>query len=209
MLNDVTPTPEKPLATRLDLGWRKWVLVAVIAVYVMTLFLPYAAGTPGWQVLSFTEPADTHIALAERVFTLVSFASLVVFSVLALALRHTSPAMVAWLTACIGLATALLGTWMRQTGTAGGSTGAGMYLAIVCLVVAVPILTSAWLRRDEEQTRYEETRRANPEANPVADVQSAATQAHSHADSAQDVPAHLVDDRRAQARECHQNSKSE
>ena len=84
-----------------------------------------------------------------------------------------------------------------------------MYLAIVCLVIAVPVLTSAWLRRDPEQERYEQARRENPEANPVADVQSAATQAHSHADSAQDVPAHLVDDRRAQARERHQNSKSE
>ena len=61
---------------------------------------------------------------------------------------------------------------MRQTGTAGGSTGAGMYLAIVCLVIAVPVLTSAWLRRDPEQERYEQARRENPEANPVADVQS-------------------------------------
>ncbi|KAA8740980.1 hypothetical protein CJ203_07075 [Corynebacterium tuscaniense] len=209
MLNGATLTPEKPLATRLDLGWRKWVLVAVIGVYVVTLFLPYAAGIPGWQVLSFTEPAEAHIALAERVFTLVSFASLVVFSVLALVLRHTSPAMVAWMTGCVSLAAALLGTWMRQTGTAGGSTGAGMYLAIVCLIVAVPILTSAWLRRDPEQTRYEELRRANPEANPVADVQTAATRAHTHADSTPEVPAHLVDDRRAQARERHQNSKGE
>ena len=209
MLNDDTPTPEKHLATRLDLGWRAWVLAAVAAVYVVTLFMPYAAGIPGWQMLTFTEPADAHIALAERVFTLVSFASLVVFSVLALVLRHTSPAMLAWMTGGIGLGAALLGTWMRQTGTAGGSTGAVMYLAIVCLVIAVPVLTSAWLRRDPEQERYEQARRENPEANPVADVQSAATQAHSHAGSAQDLPAHLIDDRRAQARERHQGKQKQ
>lgn len=84
-----------------------------------------------------------------------------------------------------------------------------MYLAIVCLVIAVPVLTSAWLRRDPEQERYEQARRENPEANPVADVQSAATQAHSHAGSAQDLPAHLIDDRRAQARERHQGKQKQ
>lgn len=184
---------EKQVASRLDLGALRWVLVGAVVVYVATLFMPYAAGVPGWRVLTFTEPNDTPVALAERVFTVLSFASLAVCSVIAVAAKRTAAAMLAWMFGCVGLVMALLGTWMRQTGNAGGSTGIGMYVAIVCLVVAVPVLTAAWLRRDPEQARLAQLRRDTPEHNPVADAQARASRAQ----------AEIVDDRRARARQRH------
>lgn len=194
---------EKRTADALDLGARRWVLAAAVAVYAVSLLLPFAGDAAGWQVLTFTEPAELPIAIGERAFALLSFLCLVVFTLPVVVVQRTAFAMLAWMTGCVALVMALLGLWLRQTGATGASTGVGMYLAIAALVVAVPILTGAWMRRTPEQQRLEEQRRAQTEFNPVAEVQTDAAQ---QAVRRTDGSAGIVDDRRQRARERHRQA---
>ena len=177
MLDDATPNPdlaslEKQRAGTVDLGARRWVLAAAAAVYAASLFLPFAGDAAGWQMLTFTEPDGVDVAIGERVFALLSFLCLAVFTLLLVIMRRTTFALFAWMAGCVSLVAALLGLWLRQTGNTADSTGAGMYLAIAGVIVAVPLLTAAWMRRDPEQQKMEALRREHTDFNPVAEAQA-------------------------------------
>lgn len=213
-LNDAsTLTPqeltalERQSANRLDLGAQRWALLALVVVYVLALFLPFAGDANGWQIVSFGEPEHIQTAVTERAFALLSFITLPILTTATVASQRTVFAMLAWMTGSVTLVAALLGLWLRQTGSAadaGVTTGGGMYLAIFCVLAAVPFLAAAWLRRDPEQQRLEALRRENTEFNPVAEVQTdAAQQAVRRTDGAEGI----VDDRRQRAAERHRRSK--
>lgn len=197
---------EKHSADPLDLGWHRWLLVGAIVVYVVSLFLPFAGDTTGLQMLTFTEADGMSIAVTERLFTVLSFLCLVVFTLLTVILRRTSLALLAWMAGCVALVMALLGLWLRQTSSAaaaGVTSGAGIYVAILAVIVAIPVLSVAWMRRTPEQKRLEEQRREQTEFNPVADLQTdAATQAVRRTDGAGSI----VDDRRQRAAQRHRQT---
>lgn len=187
---------EKQSADNIDLGVRRWVLAASIVLFIVALILPFAGDAAGWQMLTFTEPDDINVAVGERVFTVLSFVCLVVFTLLLVITQRTKFALFAWMAGCVSLVAALLGLWLRQTGTSGDTTGAGMYLAIACVIVAVPLLTAAWMHRDPRQQEMEALRREQTDFNPVAEVQAdAGHQSVRHAENAET----LIDDRRARA----------
>lgn len=209
MLDDATSNPdlaslEKQRAGTVDLGARRWVLAAAVAVYVVSLILPFAGDAAGWQMLTFTEPDGIDVAIGERAFALLSFLCLAVFTLLLVIARRTTFALFAWMAGCVSLVAALLGLWLRQTGTTGDSTGAGMYLAIACVVVAVPLLTAAWMRRDPEQQKMEALRREQTDFNPVAEAQADA--GHQSVRRAEDADT-LIDDRRARAAQRHRRDQ--
>lgn len=197
---------EKQRAGTVDLGARRWVLAALVALYVLALLLPFAGDAAGWRMLTFTEPETVDVAIGERVFAVLSFVCLPVFTLLLVIMRRTSLALFAWMAGCVSLVAALLGLWLRQTGSTGDSTGAGMYLAIACVLVAVPFLTAAWTRRDPEQQKMEALRREQTDFNPVAEAQAAAgKQSVRRAEDA----GKLIDDRRARAAERHRLARED
>lgn len=209
MLDDATPNPdlaslEKQRAGTVDLGARRWVLAAAAAVYAVSLILPFAGEAAGWQMLAFAEPDGVDVAIGERVFALLSFLCLAVFTLLLVIMRRTTFALFAWMAGCVSLVAALLGLWLRQTGSTADSTGAGMYLAIACVIVAVPLLTAAWMRRDPEQQKMEALRREHTDFNPVAEAQAdAGRQSVRRAENA----GTLIDDRRARAVQRHRRDE--
>lgn len=211
MTQRTTATPdlaalEKQRAGTVDLGARRWVLAALVALYVLALLLPFAGDASGWRMLTFTEPETVDVAIGERVFVVLSFVCLPVFTLLLVIMRRTSLALFAWMAGCVSLVAALLGLWLRQTGSTGDSTGAGMYLAIACVLVAVPFLTAAWTRRDPEQQKMEALRREQTDFNPVAEAQAAAgKQSVRRAENA----GQLIDDRRARAAERHRRARED
>ncbi len=209
MLDDATPNPdlaslEKQRAGTVDLGTGRWVLAAAVAVYAVSLILPFAGDSAGWQMLTFTEPDSVDVAIGERVFVLLSFLCLAVFTLLLVIMRRTTFALFAWMAGCVSLVAALLGLWLRQTGSTGDSTGPGMYLAIACVIVAVPILTVAWMRRNPEQQQMEALRREQTDFNPVAEAQADA--GRQSVRRAQDAGT-LIDDRRARAAQRHRRDE--
>lgn len=211
MTQRTTATPnlaalEKQRAGTVDLGARRWVLAALVALYVLALLLPFAGDASGWRMLTFTEPETVDVAIGERVFVVLSFVCLPVFTLLLVIMRRTSLALFAWMAGCVSLVAALLGLWLRQTGSTGDSTGAGMYLAIACVLVAVPFLTTAWMRRDAEQQKMEALRREQTDFNPVAEAQAAAGQQSVR--RAEDA-GQLIDDRRARAAERHRLARED
>lgn len=197
---------EKQRAGTVDLGGRRWLLAALIALYVLALTLPFAGDTAGWRVLTFTESDTFDVAIGERVFAVLSFVCLPVFTLLLVIMRRTVFALFAWMAGCVSLVAALLGLWLRQTGSTGAATGAGMYLAIACVLVAVPFLTAAWTRRDPEQQEMEALRREQTEFNPVAEAQAAA--GHQSVRRAEDAGT-LIDDRRARAAQRHRRARGD
>lgn len=207
MLDDATgydlAALEKDRAGKLDLGARRWGLAAVVAVYVAALLLPFAGDVAGWRMLTFTEPGTVGVSIGERVFAILSFVCLPVFTLLMAVTQRTAFALFAWMAGCVSLVAALLGLWLRQTGDTGDATGAGMYLAVSCVVVAVPLLTAAWTRRDPEQQKMEALRRERTDFNPVAEAQEAA--GHQSVRRAEDAGP-LIDDRRARASERHRRA---
>lgn len=209
MLDDATATPdlaslEKQRAGTVDLGSRRWLLAVLVVIYLVALFLPFAGNAAGWRMLTFAEPDTVNVSIGERVFVILSFVCLPVFTLLLAATRRTAFALFAWMAGCVSLVAALLGLWLRQTGATGESTGAGMFLAIACVVVAVPFLTAAWMRRDPEQQKLETLRREQTDFNPVAEAQASAV--HQSVRRARDA-GELIDDRRARAAERHRRAQ--
>lgn len=191
---------EKESAGRLEMGVNRWVVASISVLYLVALFLPFVGDVPGWRLLTFTEPDGFLIAVTERLFTLLSFLCLAVFSLLMVVTQRTVFAMLAWMAGSVGVVMALLGLWLRQTSSTGVSTGEGFYIAIFALLAAIPALSIAWMRRTPEQKRIEELRRERTEFNPVAEVQTdAAQQAVRRSDGGE----HIIDDRRKRAAERH------
>lgn len=180
---------------RLELGSTRWVLAGAVAVYALALFLPFAGGVAGWQVLAFSDAAaSVQTKLTEYLFTVLSFIGLGVLTTVAVATRRFPVAALGWMVTTVSLFISILALWLRRTSTAfdaGYHHGPGIYLAIVAVAVAVFAYIPVVLRRDgAEGTRgerddvalaqQEATRRAADEENPL-----------------------LIDDRRARAAERH------
>ena len=74
-------TLEKEAARELELGDKKWFLIAGGVLFLLSLFLPHIRGVMGYQVLTQTDvAADAGITLAEYVFYYLGMIGVVIFS---------------------------------------------------------------------------------------------------------------------------------
>lgn len=165
---------EKDAAKTLELGDKKWYLIAAVALYVIALVLPHIRGVAGWQVLFLTDTAaDAGIRLAEYVFYVLGAIGVFLFSLGTVTLKRTWMAWVAWIFSCVTVVYALLATWMRQTSTGTDDTFVhiGMILATVAAISAVWGLSGLIMARSERQWEIVDMRAANDELDTVTATQ--------------------------------------
>lgn len=189
---------EKTAAAEVAMGAKRWVLAACAAVYLVALFLPFAGGVSGWQILAVTEASrGAQTTLTEYLFVWVSFLGLGVLTSLAVALRRFTVAVPAWMVTTVSLVFSVLGIWLRNQSAPGTGRGAGYYLAALAVLVAVFTLFAVILSRSDEQVAAAAEYARAQEADDVALAQRSATK------QAQRENPLLVDDRRARAAERH------
>lgn len=165
---------EKDAAKTLELGSKKWYLIAAVALYVVSLALPHVRGVAGWQVLFLTDTAsDAGIRLAEYVFYILGAIGVFLFSLGTVTLKRTWMAWVAWFFSCVTLVYAVLAIWMRQTTTNTDNTfvNIGMMVATVAAIAAVWGLSNTILARSERQWELVEMRAAHEDVDSVAATQ--------------------------------------
>lgn len=189
---------EKTAAAEVAMGAKRWVLAACAALYLVALFLPFAGGVSGWQILAVTEASrGAQTTLTEYLFVWVSFLGLGVLTSLAVALRRFTVAVPAWMVTTVSLVFSVLGIWLRNQSAPGTGRGVGYYLAAVAVLVAVFTLFAVILSRSDEQVAAAAEHARAQEADDVALAQRSATK------QAQRENPLLVDDRRARAAERH------
>lgn len=193
------------IPTTLDQPGIRQLLISLVGVYLVTIAMPWIGDARGWEILFFAEPDSIQTTVTERGFALLGAVCIVLTAITA-ATKRIVFSMLAWAFGSVALVAALLGLWLRQTGTAaqhGITTGIGFYLAIAVVLIAVPALLIAWTKRTPEQKAAEQLRRERTEFSPVAEVQTdAAKQAIRRTDGAQGI----IDDRRARAAERHKKN---
>lgn len=117
--SDQLAREERAAASTVDLGATRWVLIAAVVVYLIALFLPFAGGVPGWQILTFTDAAaEVQTKLTEYVFTVMSFIGLAVLTTLVLATRRFPFAAAGWMFTTVSFLVSILAIWLRRTSTA-------------------------------------------------------------------------------------------
>lgn len=187
---------EKATASTVDMGVRRWVLAGSALVYLFALFLPFAGDASGWQVVASTEAAQVaQTTVTEYLFVWFSLAGLGVLTTLAVAFRRFPLTVLAWAVTTISLVLSILGIWLRNSGGIDINRGAGYYLAMFAVVVAVFTIFPLFLNRSEEHLAVAKQRAAAQELDNIAMAQRSASAEH-------DNPL-FVDDRRARAAERH------
>ncbi|SDL78183.1 hypothetical protein SAMN04488535_0762 [Corynebacterium mycetoides] len=206
--SDQLAREERAAASTVDLGATRWVLIAAVVVYLIALFLPFAGGVPGWQILTFTDAAaEVQTKLTEYVFTVMSFIGLAVLTTLVLATRRFPFAAAGWMFTTVSFLVSILAIWLRRTSTAydlGYHHGPGIYLAILAAGVAVFAYIPVVLRHTDRQAEITQRRLALDERDDVARAQAAATR-----EAVTRENPLLIDDRRARAAERHKKYREE
>ncbi len=187
---------EKDTASTVEMGARRWVLAACVVAYLIALFLPFAGGASGWQVVGSTAAAEqAQTTLTEYLFAWFSLAGLGILTTLAVALRRFPLTVMAWAVTTVSLVLSVLGIWLRNSGGIDINRGAGYYLAMLAVAVAVFTIFPVFLNRSDEHLSVARQRAAAQETDAIANAQRSASAAHEN-------PL-LVDDRRARAAERH------
>ena len=190
---------EKKAASSVDMGVKRWVLAAAVAIYVVALFLPFVGGASLWQVLAATDAAkDAQTAITEYAFAWISFIGVGVLTTLAVATQRFALAVPAWMVTTVSLVYSVLGIWLRNSNASGISRGPGYYLVVLAVVIVVFTVFPLILSRNEEQAAVAKQRAEAQGKDEVALAQRAATRE-------QENPL-LIDDRRARAAERHRKS---
>ena len=188
---------EMEAAKTLELGDKKWYLLAAVALYVISLALPHIRGVAGWQVLFFTDTAsEAGIRLAEYVFYVLGAIGVFFFTLGALTLKRMWMAWVAWIFSCVTLVYAVLAAWMRQTSTSTDNTFVhiGMLVATVAAIAAVWGLSTTILARSDHQLDVARMRAENTELSAVESAQKDLLRQQQNDPETNPL---LVDDRRA------------
>ncbi len=194
---------EREASKSVELGASRWVLLGCAAVYLLSLFLPFAGEASGWQMLAATSEANgAQTKVTEYLFVWLSFAGVGVLTPLVAATRRFALAAPTWMITTISLILSVLAIWLRRTSSsydAGLHHGAGIYLAIAAVAVTVFAYVPVVLGRSGMQEEIAE-RRAQAEGHD--DVALAQESAAQKARTGEGNPL-LVDDRRARAAERH------
>ncbi|MBC3185384.1 hypothetical protein H7347_02120 [Corynebacterium sp. zg-331] len=201
---------EREAASRLWLGTPGYALLGAFVFYVASLFLPQVTGVAGYQVVFATDTAaQAGVKITEYIFAICAFLGLGVCTALALVLRRTVWALVAWMLCTVAAVEALLALWLRQTRSGSEeatSAGVGMYLAIGAVLVAVVVYSRIALRRSPEQERIAQARAEVEDLDEVSYAQRTALVKQQQRGE-QHNPL-LVDDRRARAAHRAEHTRS-
>ena len=190
---------EKKAASTVDMGVKRWVLAAAVAIYVVALFLPFVGGASLWQALAVTDAAkDAQTAFTEYVFAWISLIGVGVLTTLAVVTQRFALAVPAWMVTTVSLVYSVLGIWLRNSNASGISRGPGYYLVLLAVVIVVFTVFLLILSRNEEQVAVAKQRAEAQDKDEVALAQRAATME-------QENPL-LIDDRRARAAERHRKT---
>jgi len=190
---------EKKAASTVDMGAKRWVLAAAVAVYLVALFLPFVGGASLWQALAATDAAkDAQTAITEYVFAWISLIGVGVLTTLAVATQRFALAVPAWMVTTVSLVYSVLGIWLRNSNASGINRGPGYYLVLLAVVIVVFTVFPLILSRNEEQAAVARKRAEAQGKDEVALAQRAATRE-------QENPL-LIDDRRARAAERHRKT---
>lgn len=192
---------EREASKSVDLGASRWVLLGCVVVYLVALFLPFAADASGWQVLVPGEASrQAQVKVTEHLFVWFSFLGLAVLTSLVVATKRFALAAPGWMATTIALILSLLAVWLRRSSAtydAGLHHGPGIYLAIAAVAVAVFAYIPVVVRRTPAQRELAERLRNADQYDDVARAQASAAISRG-----EDNPL-LVDDRRARATERH------
>ena len=190
---------EKKAASTVDMGAKRWVLAAAVAIFLVALFLPFVGGASLWQVLAATDAAeDAQTAITEYVFAWISLIGVGILTTLAVATQRFALAVPAWMVTTVSLVYSVLGIWLRNSNASGISRGPGYYLVLLAVVIVVCTVFPLILSRNEEQAAVARKRAEAQGKDEVALAQRAATRE-------QENPL-LIDDRRARAAERHRKT---
>ncbi|MCG7295301.1 hypothetical protein MHJ86_00255 [Corynebacterium afermentans] len=190
---------EKKAASTVDMGAKRWVLAAAIAIYLVALFVPFVGGVSLWQVLAVTDATkDAQTAITEYVFAWISLIGVGILTTLAVATQRFALAVPAWMVTTVSLVYSVLGIWLRNSNASGISRGPGYYLVVLAVVIVVFTLFPLILSRNEEQAAVAQKRAEAQGKDEVALAQRAAARE-------QENPL-LIDDRRARAAERHRKT---
>ncbi|MCS5479170.1 hypothetical protein NYP18_05830 [Corynebacterium sp. YIM 101645] len=191
---------EKRASARVYLGKQFWLLVAALALYVVSLVLPQAGQVRGYEVLLQLEPArEAGIKITEYVYSILVFLGVGVLSTLVLITRRTALASLAWMFTTVGFAYSIFAVWLRQTRPTaedGVEMNIGFWLSLLAVGLAFLGFAFVVLRRSPEQA---EIARARAQADPLDEV----GRMQQNANFSADTNPLLQDDRRARASERH------
>ncbi|WP_051866783.1 Rv2732c family membrane protein [Corynebacterium atypicum] len=200
---------ERLAARTVELGSWFYVLLACLLIYVVSLFLPQVTGVKGWQVLVLSRAAEAGgVKLTEYVLAWLCFLGVGVGTAITLATRRTVAALVSWMLTTVGVAFALLATWLRMQRPAAEeaiTAEVGTMLMIGVVVVACAAYSMTALRRSPEQKRIARARAQVKDQDPVAQAQR---ESGAVLTSDAENPL-LVDDRRARSQQRAQRRQAE
>ncbi|MFP7364653.1 MFS transporter [Corynebacterium callunae] len=188
---------EKEAAKTLELGDKKWFLIAGGVLFLLSLALPHIRGVMGFQVLTLSDTASSaRVTLAEYVFYYLGIIGVVIFGLGTVITKRTWMAWVGWIFSCVTLVFAVFAIWMRQTSTSTQVTyvNIGMILAIVAAIAAVWGLSTTILARSDAQEEIAQRRSENHDLDHVASAQRALLEQQQHSPETNPL---LIDDRRA------------
>ncbi|WP_257158387.1 Rv2732c family membrane protein [Corynebacterium cystitidis] len=191
---------ERKVAGVMDMGSLRWVLLGCIVIFVLSLFLPFAGGHSGVEILLFTEASRQDVKITENLFVWTGTLGLILGGLMTVVSRKSNPFIFTWALTTIALFEAVLALWLRQTG-GGYATAAGIYLAILAVVVAEIVCVMIATRRNPQQQEIARQRRQLDDTDEVGMAQRSASIRVTPTVS-QENPA-LADDRRARAAERH------
>ncbi|AGN19459.1 putative membrane protein [Corynebacterium glutamicum MT] len=203
---------EKQAAKTLELGDKKWYLIAGVVLFAIALVLPHIRGVMGWQVLTLSNVAeDAGITLGEYGFYWLGTIGVFLLSLGTVVFKRTWMAWISWIFSCVTLVFAVFAIWMRQTTTSTqvNFVNIGMMLAVIAAILAVWGLSSVILARSDRQMEIAEMRAENPDLDGVAATQRALLEQQQS--NPENNPL-LVDDRRtriARRREREQDAQGE
>lgn len=155
---------ERKIAGEIDPGMRAMVVAGSVFVLLLSLVLPHAGKTRGFDVLLYDTVAQAdHIGLPSRVFVWFVVIFGIGFSVLALITRRWLLAWIAVAGSAVGSVFGVLSIWHRQTPGLGNYHGAGPGIGLILATLAIIVLTFHWVRvvwaRTSVQLAAEEQRR--------------------------------------------------
>ncbi|WP_342319903.1 hypothetical protein [Corynebacterium mayonis] len=193
---------EREAAKKVEFGSSRWVLLVCVVVYLAALFMPFAGGVNGWQVVARRGVDAADIKLTEQVFVWLSFAGLLIMTSLVLATKRFLLAVPAWMLTTVSFLLSALAIWLRRTSTAydaGLYHGPGIYLMIFAVGVAVFAYVPVVVGRSAAQAEIAQRRASSDELDDISKAQQAAAVSRGEGNPL------LVDDRRARAAERHRS----
>ncbi|MBQ0923222.1 Rv2732c family membrane protein [Saccharopolyspora endophytica] len=131
---------------RFDPGAKALVIATVMLALVVSSLLPWAGGSPGYEVLTGHADPSLKVGLLPRLFAINSAIVGLGFGALALITRRWGAAFLAGVAGLVVTFEGMIAIWSRQTSGQAGP-GVGLVLAVICMaVLAIQWMRIVWSR---------------------------------------------------------------